>query len=153
MRHHCLLIGFHSWPTFCPWGFSSLLCISSHVSNCEVKEGGGTVHLWVCRLDSCAISNYPPLWERQGVTDMLTSPCHFFPISKRLPTPLFYISFDLQTGGAVRLHFCTPLYVYSNEWTFLFTIWESREKIYLSLSGWYVSSQMVRGHLLLNLVS
>ncbi len=99
MRHHCLLIGFHSWPTFCPWGFSSPLCVSSHVSNCAVKEGGGTVRLWVCWLDRCTNSNYPPLWERQGVTDMLNSPCHFSPISNHLPTPLFYISFDCRQGA------------------------------------------------------
>lgn len=133
MRHHCLLIGFHSWPTFCLWGFSSRR--ASPV-------------MWRREEGQC-ISEFADLIVAPFLITLLFGsakvsptcslhPVILFPISKRLPTIILHL-FCLQTGGTVCLHFCTPLYAYSNGWTLLFAIWESHAKIYLSLSGRYLS--------------
>lgn len=75
IHSHCLLIGFHWWPTFCP-GRPRLPVV--HLQSCVQlcsEVGRRDVASQSLPVVRCAISNHPRL-EVRSVT-VLTSPCLF----------------------------------------------------------------------------
>lgn len=100
MRRHCVLIGFHSWPTFLPVR-PQLPCCASPVM-CPIvqwrREEGRCIPEfadWIVAPSLITLlfgsAKVSPTYSFQPVTPPP-------PISKCPPTPLFYISFDCRQG-------------------------------------------------------